>query len=97
MMESEQLNWLRDNQSKLRVGKYNKLTDQCVSGGQHQPRKRGKRVVIPSTFVGSKRYMDQLYFDGMEISSRLRFPDLFVTFTCNLTWPEITRALSSTG
>ncbi|XP_058727499.1 uncharacterized protein LOC131598990 [Vicia villosa] len=97
MMESERLNWLRDNQSKLRVGKYNNLAAQtdCDTRNEHQ--KRGKRVVLPSTFVGSKRYMDQLYFDGMAISSQLGFPDLFVTFTCNPNWPEIKRALPGTG
>ncbi|RZB46440.1 hypothetical protein D0Y65_050465 [Glycine soja] len=26
---------------------------------------KGKRVILPSTFVGSPRYMDQLYFDDM--------------------------------
>jgi len=49
--------------------------------------------VLPSTFVGSERYMDQLYFDGMTISSVLGFADIFITFTCNLNWPEITREL----
>ncbi|XP_058773416.1 uncharacterized protein LOC131647543 [Vicia villosa] len=33
----------------------------------------------------------------MAISSRLGFPYLFITFTCNPTWPEIIRALSETG
>ncbi|XP_058725711.1 uncharacterized protein LOC131597006 [Vicia villosa] len=97
MMESERLNWLRNNQSKLRVGKYNRLTDECNNDDGRQQQKRGKRVVLPSSFVGGKRYMDQLYFDGMAISSRLGFPDLFITFTCNPTWPEIIRALSETG
>jgi len=97
MMESERLNWLRDNQSKLRVGKYNNLAAQTDGDTRNEQQKRGKRVVLPSTFVGSKRYMDQLYFDGMAISSQLGFPDLFVTFTCNPNWPEIKRALSGTG
>lgn len=35
--------------------------------------------------------MDQLYFDGMDISSTIGFPDLFLTFTCNPNWPEIIR------
>lgn len=56
---------------------------------------KGKRLMLPSSFVGSKRYMDQLYFDGMDISSKLGFPYLFITFTCNLTYPEITRLLSN--
>ncbi|XP_058751157.1 uncharacterized protein LOC131624213 [Vicia villosa] len=97
MMESERLNWLRTNQSKLRVGKYNNLNDRCNGAEANTAPKRGKRVVLPSTFVGSKRYMDQLYFDGMAISSKLGFPDLFVTFTCNPAWPEIQRALSGTN
>ncbi|XP_058742092.1 uncharacterized protein LOC131614536 [Vicia villosa] len=97
MMESERLSWLRTNQSKLRVGKYNHLNDQTNGTQANSAPKRGKRVVLPSTFVGSKRYMDQLYFDGMAISSKLGFPDLFVTFTCNPAWPEIERALSGTN
>ncbi|XP_058749869.1 uncharacterized protein LOC131622866 [Vicia villosa] len=74
-----------------------RLTDECNNDDGRQQQKRGKRVVLPSSFVGGKRYMDQLYFDGMAISSRLGFPDLFITFTCNPTWPEIIRALSETG
>ncbi|XP_058752651.1 uncharacterized protein LOC131625838 [Vicia villosa] len=96
-MESERLNWLRSNQSKLRVGKYNQLQEKTRGNQSNPASKRGKRVVLPSTFVGSKRYMDQLYFDGMAISSKLGFPDLFVTFTCNPAWPEITRALAGTS
>jgi len=38
--------------------------------------------------------MDQLYFDGMTICSFMGFPDLFITFTCNPKWSEISRALS---
>jgi hypothetical protein len=93
MMETERLNWLRKNQSKLRIGKYRKLTEPTQNTQNNEPPKLGTRVVLPSSFVGSKRYMDQLYFDGMAISSAVGFPDLFITFTCNPTWPEITREL----
>ncbi|GAU49129.1 hypothetical protein TSUD_376720 [Trifolium subterraneum] len=89
MMEAERLSFVRNNQSTLRVCKYQKLN---VSTDNHP--KSGKRVVLPSTFVGSKRYMDQLYFDGMAISAAVGFPDLFITFTCNPNWPEIKRLLA---
>jgi hypothetical protein len=89
MMEAERLSFIRNNQSTLRVSKYAKLN----SLGDTAP-KTGKRVVLPSSFVGSKRYMDQLYFDGMAISAAVGFPDLFITFTCNPNWPEITRLLA---
>jgi hypothetical protein len=88
MMEAERLSWVRNNQSTLRVGKYQKLNH-----NQGDEPKTGKRVVLPSSFVGSKRYMDQLYFDGMAISANVGFPDLFITFTCNPNWPEIQRLL----
>ncbi|KAI5392022.1 hypothetical protein KIW84_076711 [Lathyrus oleraceus] len=52
-------------------------------------------VVLPSSYVGTGRYMDQLYFDGMEICNYIGFPDLFITFTCNPNWPEIQRVLGS--
>lgn len=94
MMEAERLNWLRRNQSKLRVGKYRQIAETPTTNNQSGPTLKGKRVVLPSTFVGSKRYMDQLYFDGMAISNAVGFPDIFITFTCNPAWPEIKRELA---
>lgn len=35
--------------------------------------------------------MDQLYYDGMAICSKVGFPDLFITFTCNPNCPKIQR------
>ncbi|XP_058741213.1 uncharacterized protein LOC131613572 [Vicia villosa] len=92
MLESEKLEWIRKNQPKLRVSKYNSLNDE---GEQSQipGSSIGKRVVLPSSFVGGRRFMDQLYYDGMAICSKIGFPDLFITFTCNPNWPEIHRVL----
>ncbi|XP_058732948.1 uncharacterized protein LOC131604533 [Vicia villosa] len=92
MLESEKLEWLRKNQPKLRVSKYNALNEE---GDQNQAQGNniGKRVVFPSSFVGGRRFMDQLYYDGMAICSKVGFPDLFITFTCNPNWPEIQRVL----
>ncbi|XP_058722666.1 uncharacterized protein LOC131594520 [Vicia villosa] len=92
MLESEKLEWLRKNQPKLRVCKYSSLNeegDQSQTTGSNI----GKRVVLPSSFVGGRRFMDQLYYDGMAICSKVGFPDLFITFTCNPNWPEIQRVL----
>ncbi|XP_058726064.1 uncharacterized protein LOC131597379 [Vicia villosa] len=92
MLESEKLEWIRKNQPKLRVSKYNSLNDE---GEQSQipGSSIGKRVVLPSSFVGGRRFMDQLYYDGTAICSKIGFPDLFITFTCNPNWPEIHRVL----
>lgn len=93
-MESQRLNYIRKHQKKLRVSKYSNLSgvdQQSSNEGAH----KGKRVVLPSTYVGSRRYMEQLYFDGMTICSQIGFPDLFITFTCNPCWPEIQRLLKN--
>lgn len=82
MIKSQNLKWLRKNQSKLQVDKYRNLNEI-----QHDS--RGKRVVLPATYMGSHRYMYQLYYDGMTICSYVRFLDLFITLTWNPNWPEM--------
>jgi len=93
MIESERLSFIRNNQSKLRVDKYSKLC-QPSNDSYTEASQKGKRFVLPSSFVGGRRFMDQLYFDGMAICGHVGFPDLFVTFTCNPKWPEISRILN---
>ncbi|XP_058749840.1 uncharacterized protein LOC131622824 [Vicia villosa] len=92
MLESKKLERLRKNQPKLRVFKYKSLNEE----GDHSQNigsSIGKRVVLPSSFIGGRRFMNQLYYDGMAICSKVGFPDLFITFTCNPNWPEIQRVL----
>jgi len=94
MIKSKRLSFIRNNRSNLRVDKYNNLR-QPRSNMQEEGSNKGKRVVLPSTFVGSTRFMNQLYFYGMKICSYVGFPYLFVTFTCNPKWSEIRRILSN--
>ncbi len=49
----------------------------------------GKIVVLPSSFAGSPRAMQQNYQDAMAIVTQYGRPDLFLTFTCNPKTPEI--------
>ncbi|KAG5133792.1 hypothetical protein JHK82_024980 [Glycine max] len=90
MVESERLSYIRNNQKKPRGDKFCSL-QQSLDDGSRRGLNKGKRVILPSTFVGSPRYMDQLYFDGMAICSHVGFPNLFITLTCNPNWPEIHR------
>ncbi|KAG4986434.1 hypothetical protein GYH30_033934 [Glycine max] len=93
MIESERLSYVRNNQKKLRVDKFYSL-QQSSEAGNTEGLGQGKRIILPSTFVGSPRYMDQLYFDGIAICSHVGFPNLFITFTCNPNWLEIHRLLT---
>jgi len=57
--------------------------------------KLGTRVVLPSSFPGGPRHMQQSYMDAMAIVRKFGKPDFFVTFTANRGWPEVTRNLPS--
>jgi hypothetical protein len=54
----------------------------------------GKSTILPSSFVGGPRYMQQLYHDAMAFVRSHTKPDLFITMTCNPQWPEITENLA---
>lgn len=43
----------------------------------------GKIVILPSSFRGSPRAMQQNYQDAMALVTNFGKPDLFFTFTCN--------------
>ena len=90
MIESQKLNYVRQHQQELRVDKYMNL-NACNNDPETHGNEKGKRIIPPSSFVGCRRYMEQLYFDGMEICGHIGFPDLFLTLTCNPAWPEIQR------
>lgn len=59
-LESKILKWLRNNQSKLRVSKYNSLNEE---GDQSQTpsSNTGKIVALLSSYVGSREFMNKLY------------------------------------
>ncbi|XP_030964293.1 uncharacterized protein LOC115985491 [Quercus lobata] len=91
-IEEERLQWVRFNQKKLRSELYYGLKD-VVLRGDTDPITVGKRIVLPSSFTGSPRYMVQNYQDAMAICRWAGYPDLFLTFTCNPKWPEINHSL----
>ena len=91
-VESNRLSFILKNQDKLRSETYQGITD-AVGQGSATGRSVGVKVVLPSGFIGSKRYMAQNYQDAMAICRCYGAPDLFVTFTCNPKWDEVADAL----
>lgn len=53
----------------------------------------GRRVILPSSYIGGNRFMNQLYQDSMAIVRYFGHPTLFITFTANAKWHEITEAI----
>ena len=65
----------------------------AVHAGDVNAASVGRRIILPSSYVGGPRYMHQRYQDAMAIVRSLSPPDYFITFTCNPKWPEITAEL----
>ncbi|KAK9050800.1 hypothetical protein SSX86_030230 [Deinandra increscens subsp. villosa] len=89
------LDWYKRNQNTIRSDLYNGLHDR-ISDGETTGESIGRRVILPSSFVGGPRYMIQQYQDAMAVCRWAGPPDLFITMTCNPRWPEIDRHVSRT-
>ncbi|GJW60556.1 DNA helicase [Tanacetum coccineum] len=51
----------------------------------------GRRLILPRSFTGGPRYMYSYYLDALAICRILGNPQFFITFTCNVNWPESKR------
>ncbi|GJY99326.1 ATP-dependent DNA helicase PIF1-like protein [Tanacetum coccineum] len=92
-IEEQRLKWTRNNQDTLRVDLYHNVCD-AVTRGDTNAAGLGQRIVLPETFVGGPRYMMQNYQDAMALCRTYGNPDLFITFTSNPKWPEISEMLA---
>ena len=93
-VEAARLSYIRFNQTKLHSEMYQGLSDALQgSDGDVDGSQLGRKVILPSSFTGSAHYQHQLYQDAMAIVRRYGKPDLFITFTCNPQWPEISGCL----
>jgi hypothetical protein len=92
--EANRLNYIRTNQNKLRVELYSGLLDHINSSAEEKGFLPGKPIILPSSFQGSPRNMQQNYQDAMAIVRKYGKPDLFITMTCNPSWKEIVENLS---
>ncbi|KAH8147156.1 uncharacterized protein LAJ45_08634 [Morchella importuna] len=54
------------------------------------PEQTGKRIILSRSYTGGDRFMLQLFQDSMAIVRQFGRPSLFVTFTANPKWEEIT-------
>lgn len=96
MIESGRLRYIATHQPELRSEVFSGVAD-AVLQGETDGRTLGKRIVLPPSFTGGARYMIQNYQDAMAICKWAGYPQLFITFTCNQRWLEISRFLDPRG
>lgn len=86
-IESERLCYFRTHQKRLRAENYSNLKDALVNDGDVS--NMGQLVILPSSFTGGPRYMQERTQDAMTFVRKYGKPELFITFTCNPQWTEI--------
>lgn len=92
-IESERLRYISLNQSRLRAENYVHLQDAVRNDAQVNANDVGQMVILPSSVVNSPRYLHEYTQDAFAYVRHCGRPDLFITFTCNSAWPEITAEL----
>ncbi|XP_065680594.1 uncharacterized protein LOC136094535 [Hydra vulgaris] len=83
----------RNNQNKLRSEQYDALHKHVNNIANDRNIRPGRVVVLPSSYEGSPRALKENFEDAMAIIKKYGKPDLFITFTCNPKWREITENL----
>jgi PIF1-like helicase/Helitron helicase-like domain at N-terminus len=91
--EQKRLGQLAAIQNNLRVELYQGLADAIVANVDVNLNDLGRRTILPSSFSGGTRYMQQLCQDALAINRYFGGGDLFITMTANSAWPEIKDAL----
>ena len=91
--EAQRLAWVKMNQKELRAEEYTGLYDAVHNQKEEAPDKVGARVVLPSSYPGCPRSMNQNYMDAMCIVRAFGKPDFFITMTANPKWQEVTENL----
>ena len=91
-VETRQLLWVKQNQNTLRADLYSGLRD-AMTAGDNNLQELGRRMILPSSRIGSPLFFRQLYQDTMVIVQARGRPDYFLTITCDPNWQEITEAL----
>lgn len=93
-IDQSRLYWLRGNQPRLRACLYSGLEDAVVDGDENVDlHNLGQRFILPSSYIGGPRHMQQRFQDSMAIARFFGQVDIFMTVTTNPLWPEITREL----
>ncbi|XP_067940438.1 uncharacterized protein [Watersipora subatra] len=90
-IETERLGFIRHHQTRLRADDYIHL--RYAMADDRNANQLGNMVILPSSFTGGPCYMHERTHDAMTYVRHYGRPDLFITFTCNSKWDEISNEL----
>ncbi|XP_075099375.1 uncharacterized protein LOC107802678 [Nicotiana tabacum] len=94
-LETQRLNFFSFNPDLFRIEMLQGLID-ILRLGERDASNIGKQTFLPVTFIGGPRDMCRRYMDVISLVQQFGKPDLFITMTCNPSWPEIKEHLLPT-
>ena len=87
-IEGERLAYIGSHQRQLRIDQFQHLCNAINNNGV-DAENTGILVIFSSSYTGRPLYMYQCIQDAITYVKKYVNPSLFITFTCNLNWPEI--------
>ncbi|KAG6641259.1 hypothetical protein CIPAW_09G061200 [Carya illinoinensis] len=81
-IETSRLDYFRNKQQHIRSELYQGIVD-TITLGETDASNVGKRIILPSSFIGGPRDMRKKYMETMALVQRYGKPDIFLTMTCN--------------
>ncbi|GJZ35269.1 DNA helicase [Tanacetum coccineum] len=89
-IEQNRMDYYKTHQNDIRKEYLSGIYD-AIYKGDREGFDIGARIILPISFTGGPRYMYSHYLDALAICRVLGNPQFFITFTCNVNWPEIRR------
>ncbi|GJY78997.1 DNA helicase [Tanacetum coccineum] len=87
-IEQNRIDYIREHQHNIRNEYLSGIYD-AISRGDNDGFNCGSKLILPQSFTGGLRYMYSHYLDALAICRVHGNPSYFITFTCNVKWPEI--------
>nr|GEV38633.1 DNA helicase [Tanacetum cinerariifolium] len=88
-VEQSRIDFIRAHQNDIRNEYLSDIYD-AIRRGDSDGSDCGGRLILPQSFTWGPRYMYAHYLDALAICRIHGNPSYFITFTCNVKWPEIT-------
>ena len=71
------------------------ISEYAPRSGEGSTSNLGKGFILPASFLGSKRYMQQSFQDALAICRYIGHPDIFLTMATNPIWDEIVQMMNN--
>ncbi|GKD14357.1 DNA helicase [Tanacetum coccineum] len=88
VVEQNRIDFIHEHQNDIRNEYLSAIYDSIMRGDSNGS-DCGGRLILPKSFTGGPWYMYAHYLDALAICRVHGNPHYFITFTCNVKWPEI--------